>query len=129
MLAEHRKQVQIPLFEAYADALLSWLDRRPTQMWSDYAPMRVLKIFEDPEAIFQEGWLLCDAGAHDRGLPLLQRAVAKGYSVAPALARSPAFDALRGDPSFRELLARAESDRDKGLATFRDNGGAKLLGR
>jgi serine/threonine protein kinase/tetratricopeptide (TPR) repeat protein len=128
-LAEHRQRAQIPLFEAYADALLCWLDRRPAEMWANAEAKRGLKIFDDPEAIFQEGWLLCDAGAHDRGLEVVKRAVAQGYSVAPTLGRSPAFDALRGEPAFRELLSRAEADRGAALRTFRENGGEKLLGR
>jgi len=128
-LAEHRKRVPIPLFEVYLDTLARWLERRPAQMWADAGPVRGLKIFEDPEAIFQGGWLLCDAGAHDLGFPEVRRAVERGYSVAPTLARSPAFDALRGDLAFRETLARAEADREQALATFREKGGEKLLGR
>ena len=129
LLDELRQQVQIPIFATYTEALVGWLDRRPAErMWSDVRT-NDLKIFDDPEAIFQEGWLLCDVGAPQAGLPLLQRAVAKGYAVAATLARSPAFDALRGEPAFRELLARAEADRDEALGTFRENGGEKLLGR
>ncbi len=129
VLAEHRKTVPLPLLEAYADALLNWLDRSPGPTWAGVEVMRGLQILEDPEAIFQEGWLLCDAGAHDRGLPLLQRAVGKGYSVAPTLAGSPAFDALRSDPAFRQLLVQAEAGREEALRTFRENGGEQLLGR
>jgi tetratricopeptide (TPR) repeat protein len=129
VLAELRQQVQIPIFATYTEALLGWLDRRPAeQMWSGTG-MKGLRIFDDPEAIFQEGWLLCEAGAPEPGLPLLLRAVAKGYAVAATLARSPAFDALRGEPAFRELLARAEADREEALRTFRENAGEKLLGR
>jgi tetratricopeptide (TPR) repeat protein len=129
-LAEHRRRVeQIPLFVAYSDSLLDWLERRPPRSWEDIGPMRGLKIFQDPEAIFQEGWLLCDAGLAERGLPLVRRAVEKGYSVAPTLARSRAFDALRGDAAFRDVLAWAEGEREKALATFRAHGGEKLLGR
>jgi hypothetical protein len=121
--------VQLPVFEVYMDALEHWLDGTSTQLWSGGDALAELRIFEDPEANFQEGWLLCDAGAHDRGLERLQRAVAKGYSVAPTLARSPAFDALRGARTFRELLARAERERDEALRTFREAGGEGLLGR
>jgi non-specific serine/threonine protein kinase len=129
-LAEHRGRVhQIPLFVAYSDSLLDWIERRPPRAWVDMGPMKGLGIFEDPEAIFQEGWLLCDAGEPERGLALVRRAVEKGYAVAATLARSPAFDALRGDQAFREILARAEADREKALATFREHGGEKLLGR
>jgi glutamine synthetase adenylyltransferase len=88
-----------------------------------------LKIAEDPEAIFQEGWLLCDLGEHERGLDHLRRAVAKGYCVADTLSRSPAFDALRNDRAFENLLAEARSAREQALAAFRDAGGERLLGR
>ena len=84
---------------------------------------------DDPEAIFQEGWLLCDVGEHEQGLRRLQQAVAKGYYVAPTLSNSRPFDALRSSPSFQELLAEAEAGRQQALAAFREAGGERLLGR
>jgi hypothetical protein len=87
-----------------------------------------VKVMEDPEAIFQEGWILCDVGEYERALPYLRRAVAKGYFVAPTLAGRPQFDALRGDPAFQELLAEAERSRRRALASFREAGGERLLG-
>jgi hypothetical protein len=84
---------------------------------------------DDPEAIFQEGWLLCDVGEHQRGLDYLRRAVAKGYFVAPTLSGRPQFDALRGDPAFQAVLAEAEAGRQRALAAFREGGGERLLGR
>ena len=75
-----------------------------------------LKIFEDPEAIFQEGWMFCDVGEHVRGLEYLQQAVARGYFPAATLERWPQFDALRDDPAFQTLLADAEA----GQARARD---------
>jgi Tfp pilus assembly protein PilF len=84
---------------------------------------------EDPEAMFQEGWMLCDAGEPERGLVQLKRAVAKGYTVAPTLARSASFDALRDHAGFRELLEEAEAGRQQALAAFREHGGERLLGR
>jgi hypothetical protein len=90
--------------------------------------LSALKIQDDPEAIFQEGWLLCDAGEHERGLGHLRRAVAKGYFVAPTLSGSRHFDALRTDPAFQELLAEAEAGRQRALAAFREAGGERLLG-
>ena len=83
---------------------------------------------EDPEAIFQEGWLFSDVGEHERGLALVRQAVAKGYVVAPTLSRSPSFDALRDDPAFREVLSEAEAGRERASRAFRDSGGATLLG-
>ena len=48
-------------------------------MASRFAALSTLKIQDDPEAIFQIGWLLCDAGEHEAGLGYLERAVARGY--------------------------------------------------
>jgi hypothetical protein len=84
---------------------------------------------DDPEAIFQEGWLLCDVGEHQRGLAQLQRAVGNGYFVSPTLTRSPQFDALRSDPAFARLLSEAEAGRQRARTAFREAGGERLLGR
>jgi hypothetical protein len=88
-----------------------------------------LKIQDDPEAIFQEGWLLCDVGAHEDGLAHLRRAVSKGYFVAPTLSGRRQFDGLRSEPAFQALLADAESGRQRALAAFRADGGERLVGR
>ena len=58
----------------------------------------------------------------------LKRAVAKGYTVVPTLSESRAFDGVRTDPAFQELLAQAEAGRQLALAAFRENGGGQLLG-
>ena len=105
------------------------VDRRPADMVVSMSSLSALKIMEDPEAIFQEGWLLCDVGEHEQGLGQLRRAVAKGYSVAPTLSGSRSFDALRSDSAFQELLAEAEAGRQLALAAFRESGGERLLGR
>jgi len=86
-----------------------------------------LKIMQDPEAIFQDGWLLCDVGDHARGLDRLREAVAAGYTVAPTLATSPVFDALRDNPAFRTMLSDAEAGRRRALDAFREAGGEQLL--
>jgi tetratricopeptide (TPR) repeat protein len=127
-LAEHRRAAELETFRAYADSLLHWLDRRSAEMLIAVEALTGLKIMDDPEASFQQGWLLCDVGEHAGGLSLLEQAVAKGYTVAPTLAGHPAFDALRADPAFRELVSRAEAGREAALRTFRENGGEKLLG-
>ena len=44
----------------------------------------------------------------------------RGSFAAPTLAGHPQFDALRGDPAFQELLARAEAGRDRARAAFRE---------
>jgi len=118
---------RIPAFLTWTEYLMAWLERRGDDMQAT-TTQTGLKITEDPEAIFQEGWLLCDVGEHQRGLPYLQRAVAKAYFVAPVLEKAPHFDALRGDPAFRKLLADAQAGREQTLAAFRDAGGERLLG-
>jgi tetratricopeptide (TPR) repeat protein len=127
-LADVRHAAQVPLLLSYADNLALWLHRRPADMLAQVSAWGGFKIMEDPEAIFQTGWLLCDVGEHQRGLEDLRRAVRKGYSVAPTLASSPAFDALRSDPAFQELLAEAEAAREQALAAFCESGGPRLLG-
>lgn len=129
LLLDMRQASRLAAFRAWTDTLLAWLDRRPADMLVNVAALSSLKIMDDPEAIFQEGWLLCDVGEHERGLGHLRRAVAQGYFVAPTLSGSRPFDALRSDPAFQELLAEAEAGRGQALAAFREAGGERLLGR
>ena len=137
-LLDLRQASRIPAFRSWSDYLLAWLERRPADMraaasvfagWGsspDGGPS--LRIMEDPEAMFQQGWLLCDVGETEPGMECLRRSVARGYSVAPTLAGSPTFDALRGEPGFQSLLAEAEAGRGEALVAFRDAGGERMLG-
>lgn len=127
-LADVRRRPHIPTFRSWTDYLVAWLEGRAPDMLAGLSELTALKIQEDPEAIFQEGWLLCDVGEHDRGLEYLRRAVAKGYFAAPTLSKSSQFDALRDDPVFRSVLAEAESGRDSASKAFREAGGERLLG-
>ena len=95
----------------------------------DDPSLGLLKIDEDPEAIFQEGWLLCDAGDYERGIDYLRRAVSKGYFVAPTLSGRPQFDPLRSRPDFQAILTEAEEGRLRALGAFVEAGGNQLLGR
>jgi len=128
-LLDMREASRIPAFRPWTDFLMAWLDRRPADMLASRAALGPLKIMDDPEAMFQEAWLLCDVGEHERGLGLLRRAVAKGYFAATTLSDSRHFDALRNDPAFQELLAESKAGREQALAAFRDGGGERLLGR
>ena len=119
---------ELPAFRLWFGHLVAWLDRRHHDMLQGMWVLGPLKIQNDPEAIFQEGWLLCDVGEHAAGLPYLQRAVANGYTVAPTLTRARQFDGLRGEPAFQALVAEAEAGRDRALQAFRDAGGETLLG-
>ncbi|MGH9884416.1 MAG: hypothetical protein ACREBE_02740, partial [bacterium] len=128
-LVQMQDASRIPAFRTWIDYLMAWLERRPADMIMNMAEISSLKILDDPEAMFQDGWLLCDAGEHERGLAQLQRAVAKGYFVCPTLSNSPQFDALRNTPAFEDVLTAAEAGRQRALTAFRDGGGERLLGR
>jgi non-specific serine/threonine protein kinase len=118
-----------PLFRTWTEYLLAWVEGRNPGTPSDLSVYRNLKVWSDPEAIFQEGWLLCDVGDYERGLDRLQRAVAKGYCAAPTLSNAAAFDALRSDPRFGAILSQAEAGRQQALSAFREHGGERLIGR
>mgnify|MGYP003291179028 CR=1 FL=1 len=128
MLVAMRGGSRIPAFRTWTAYLMAWLDRRPDAMIEDPS-LAQLKIQDDPEALFQRGWLLCDAGDHERGFDYLRRAVTKGYFVATTLAESPHFDALRSRPEFQALAADAQQGRARALAAFQEAGGNRLLGR
>jgi non-specific serine/threonine protein kinase len=123
-----RQIPRIPAFQRWTDYLTAWLHRRPAEMLAIISDLGSLKIQQDPEALFQEGWLLCDVGELHHGLDLVRRAVAKGYFPAPTLARSGQFDALRGDPVFQQVLAAAHEGRERARAAFSKAGGERLLG-
>jgi serine/threonine protein kinase/tetratricopeptide (TPR) repeat protein len=127
-LAEVRRTARLIAFRVWVDTLMAWLERRPEDMLAGTETLGDLKIMEDPEAIFQTGWLLADAGAHELGLEYLQRAVAKGYFVAPTLRTAPAFHALRDQSAFRALLAEAEAGRREALEAFHAAAGERLVG-
>ncbi len=128
-LLDMKQASRIPAFQSWIECLRAWLDRRPADMLVGIAALSALKIMDDPEAIFQEAWLLCDLGEYERGLAQVRTAVANGYFVAPTLSGSRQFDAMRSDPAFQEVLAQAEAGRQRALAAFREAGGERLLGR
>jgi eukaryotic-like serine/threonine-protein kinase len=129
LVRESRPTSRIPAFRLWSDIVLAWLERRTADVLAGMSAIGPLKIMSDPEAIFQEGWLLCDLGEHERGLGQLRRAVDKGYCAASTLSHARAFDALRADRPFEKLLSEAEAGREQALAAFREGGGERLLGR
>ena len=120
---------RIAAFTTWIAHLAAWLDRRVADMSDTYDQISSLAIFTDPEAQFQEGWFFCDVGEHARAMPFLERAVARGYFVAPTLESRPQFDALRGTPVFDSLVADAAAGRARARAAFVAAGGERLLGR
>ena len=128
LLNEMRGLVRVPVFKSWTEYLMAWLDRRSSDMLGGITGLHSLRIQFDPEAMFMQGWLLCDVGRHDEGLKYLQSVVAKGYFPAATLASSSQFDRLRGDFSFQKVLADAVAGRQKALSAFRETGGERLLG-
>ena len=128
IFAEIRSASGPPMFRAWANYLLAWVERRTADAPFDLPEFRDLRVWADPEAMFQEGWMRCDLGHYDRGIEWLQRAVDKGYFVAPTLAIAPAFEPVRSDSRFRDILSKAEEGRRLALSTFREHGGERLLG-
>jgi tetratricopeptide (TPR) repeat protein len=124
-----RQPSRIATFQSWIDYLLVWLDGRADEMIDRRLTVtRTLKIQNDPEAIFQEGWLLCDVGAYAAGLGCLRQAIDKGYFASPTLKGWRQFDALRGRPEFETLVADADAGRARALAAFHEAGGERLLG-
>jgi serine/threonine-protein kinase len=127
-LAEMRGVVRIPVFAAWTNYLAAWLERRSSDMLAGIPGAQHLKIQVDPEALFFQGWLLCDVDKHEAGLAYLQQSVAKGYFPAATLANSQQFDPLRSDFAFQKLLADAVAGRQRALGEFREMGGERLIG-
>ncbi len=129
-LAAMRESSRIPLFVGWMDYIAAWLDGSARNVTEEIerAGLGILKIQDDPEAIFQEGWLSATSASTSAGSPISSGRSAKGYFVAPTLTRWPQFDALRGEPRFQALLAPAEAGRARALAAFREAGGERLLG-
>ena len=127
-LVQMRQLSRIPAFESWIEYLMAWLDRRRDEMDGRMSVFRHLRIQEDPEAIFQEGWLLCDLGDYDTGLDFLRRAIEKHYWAVVTLTNSRQFDGLRNRPEFEALLAAAKQGRERALVVYREAGGERLLG-
>ena len=127
-LLDMSQSSRIPIFRTWIAYLMAWLERRPAEMIDPMSTLGTFKIEDDPEAVFQMGWLMCDVGEHEAGLAYLQRAVAKGYFVAATLSGSRQFDGLRSHPTFRALVEAAEAGRNRALAAFREAGGDRLVG-
>jgi serine/threonine protein kinase/tetratricopeptide (TPR) repeat protein len=128
LIADMRQAPRIPAFRAWADLLMAWLERRPVEMLDHLSAFSALKIQDDPEAAFIEGWLLCDAGAYEAGFGYVHRAISKGYFAFDTLSKRAHFDLLRSDRDFQSVVAAAERGRDQARAAFRAADGERLLG-
>jgi serine/threonine protein kinase/tetratricopeptide (TPR) repeat protein len=89
---------------------------------------KALAAFHDPEASFMYSLILFRTGQTERGLELLESAVAEGFNAATAMAEEASFDPVRGEARFESLRERAAARRAEALAAYRSAGGERLLG-
>jgi TolB-like protein/tetratricopeptide (TPR) repeat protein len=128
ILANLRAGARSPAFAVWLQGITAWIDRRPEGVLASIQAFDGMTIAEDPEGLFQVGWMLSDLGERSESLRFLRRAVDRGFYAAPTLAGSSAFDGLREDPAFLSVVADAEAGRGKALAAYREAGGEELLG-
>jgi len=122
------KIAHLPAFQTWAKFIEAWFDGRVADMVALRSEFSRLKVQEDAEALFMEGWMLCAAGDPRAGLEGIQRAVTKNYHMLPTLMASRTFDPLRGDPTYLAIAARAEAGRNAARRAFDEAGGRRLLG-
>jgi serine/threonine protein kinase/tetratricopeptide (TPR) repeat protein len=89
---------------------------------------RAVAAFYDPEALFMYSLVLFRAGHVERGLELLEGAIAGGYSASTALADESSYDPVRGQARFEALREQVDARRTEALAAYRAAGGERLLG-
>ena len=82
----------------------------------------------DPEAQYLFALDLARLGRPQRALTILNQCLDSGYVLPKALSQDPAFQSLRTDAAFEDLLVAAESERQDSALVFRDAGGPTLLG-
>ncbi len=127
-LVQMRQLSRIPVFASWIEYLAAWLDRRRDDLDGHLSAFRRLKVHDDPEAMFQLGWLFFDLGDDETGLTFLRRAIEKHYWAVDTLVNSRQFDGLRNHPEFEVLLAQAKEGRERALLSYREAGGERLLG-
>ena len=82
----------------------------------------------DPELIFYASRQLSFIGEADLAIAYLTRVLDAGYFCALSLERDPWFTSVRQLAAFDELRERARRGRQLALASFRQAGGAEVLG-
>jgi hypothetical protein len=82
----------------------------------------------DPETHFWIGRTLAKANLIERALNQLTRAFNGGFYFHYSLLHDTAFESLRSQPSFTELLKRADEKDREARRVFHDNGGEGILG-
>jgi hypothetical protein len=82
----------------------------------------------DSESDSVNGKLFALMGQLDRALEFMARSLDSGYNCYPILSSDAAFEPVRSDPRFEELLKRAEKMTAEARKVYRECGGEDLLG-
>jgi hypothetical protein len=82
----------------------------------------------DPETHFWIGRTLAKANLIERALNQLTWAFNGGFYFHYSLLHDTAFESLRSQPGFTELLKRAAEKDREARRVFHDNGGEAILG-
>jgi serine/threonine protein kinase len=113
------------LLVLYVHALTHLIRNEPDESLAD---IRKLVNIHDPEGRYYAGRHLAYLGDTDTALSLLRRVVEDGFFCAPAFARDPWLDSLRGTPEFTEIVRRAEARHRQALISFLTSEGDRVLG-
>ena len=62
ILDDLRAGALLPAWKAWLQAITAWVDRRPESVLAGIQALEGLTIAEDPEGLFQVGWMLSDLG-------------------------------------------------------------------
>lgn len=82
----------------------------------------------DPEAMFLRARSFAFAGMRDEVFVLLRLSLDQGYCAPTVMRTARAFDRLRGEREFVELLAKADAERERSREAFLAAGGESVLG-
>jgi len=113
------------LMVSFTSSLRLLLDGRPRESIVAMEPVRGIL---DPEARYFVGRHLAFAGDEAGGLAAIEWAVDNGFFCAPAIARDPWLDPLRGLTEFAAIVRRAETRHRDAVVTFLSAEGDRLLG-
>jgi tetratricopeptide (TPR) repeat protein len=99
--AKERGAALLPIEQTFRAQCLAYLGESRKAV--DIALIALQGSPEDADVVYQSALVLAVAGERASGLSLSRKALALGYQ--PRWFGVPAFDSLRSDPAFREMLA------------------------
>jgi TolB-like protein len=127
LLLEVEKRPLPRLLRLFAESIRLLFEDRTVEAAGILEEMFRMFTLRDPCAIFYFARELARAGDVSRGLVMLNRSIAGGFSCFDFMTRDPWLESLRGEEEFRSLLRRAEARERQARAAFVEAGGERLL--